>query len=189
MSDKGLLLNRKVWRILLVIVFLSAVTLVVLSPFAATVLARLDLSQTQVSDEAHLRLFSRAVQFFFSSPLVGIGWANYEARTGVLHAHNIYMTVLAEGGILGLTLWVLLCGTILLHGLRAVRISLPGSFLRYWNLGLLGAFMSLLVSNLFQVSAYFGFGWVLAGLIIASHYVSAGEAREETPARRQGFAA
>lgn len=188
MSDKGLLLKRRLWRILLVIVFLSAVILVALSPFTATILARLDLSQTQASDEAHLRLFSRAVRLFLSNPVVGVGWANYEARTGVLHAHNFYMTILAEGGVIGLTLWLLLCGAILLHGLRAVRISPPGSFLRYWNLGLLGAFVSLLVNNLFQVSAFFGFAWVLAGLIIASHYVSAGETRGETPAHRQGFA-
>jgi O-antigen ligase len=170
--DKRLLLQRRVWRILLLALSIVGIVLVIFAPYAGTVLARFNLAETQSSDLAHLRLFSQAVEFFSTRPIAGIGWANYEARTGVLHAHNFYMTILAEAGIIGLVLWLLLCGAVALHGVRAVRVSPRGSFLWYWNLGLFGAFVSILVNNLFQASAYFGFAWLIAGLVIASHFVS-----------------
>jgi O-antigen ligase len=170
--DERLLLQRRVWRILLLALLVAGIALLALAPYAGTVLARFNLAETQSSDQAHLRLFSQAVELFSTRPIAGIGWANYQARTGVLHAHNIYMTILTEAGIIGLALWLLLCGAVSLHGVRAVRVSPRGSFLWYWNLGLLGAYVSVLVNNLFQTSAYFGFAWLLAGLVIASHFVS-----------------
>jgi O-antigen ligase len=99
------------------------------------------------------------------------------------------MTILAETGIIGLSLWLLMCGAVFLHGVRAVRVSRlaevgnvspTGSFLRYWNLGLLAAYVSVLVNNFFQVSAFFGFAWLLAGLTIASHLVSTSEKEKGT---------
>jgi O-antigen ligase len=179
--ERRILLKRRVWRIALAILILLGLLAVTISPFSGTVLNRFDPSKTETSDESHLIFLVWALEFASSNPVVGIGWANYEARTGVLHAHNIYATILAEGGVIALLLWLLVCVAILQHGVRAVRASEKRSSLRYWNLGLLAAFVSFLVDNLFQTSAYFGFPWVIAGLIIASHYVT--RSAEETDGR------
>lgn len=176
--EKRLWLKRRVWRVALLIVLILGLLMPLLLPFVGTVLGRFDLSLTQASDEAHRKFFLWAYEFFSSNPVWGIGWANYQARTGVLHAHNMYMTVLAEAGLIGLVLWLLFCAAIVCHGVRALRASQPESFLRYWNLGLLAAFVSILVDNLFQTTAYFGFLWVIAGLIVASHYVTVAEMKE-----------
>lgn len=178
MTERRLLLKRRLWRAALVGLVLAAMVAPLLLPFAGTVLGRFDPALMGPSNEGHTKFLRWAVEMFSSSPIVGIGWANYEARTGVLHAHNMYMTVLAEGGVIGLTLWLAFCLTIVRHGIQAMRASKPGSFLRYWNLGLSAAFLSILVNNLFQTSAYFGLAWLIPGLIIASHYVTNLETRE-----------
>jgi hypothetical protein len=48
--------------------------------------------------------------------------------------------------------------------------------LRYWNLGLLAALISILVNNLFQVSYLYGFVWMIAGLTVASFHITVREA-------------
>lgn len=179
-GERRLFLKRRLWRAMLVGLVLAAIVVPLLLPYAGIVLERFDPGLTRTSDEGHWKFLVWAVEMFSSSPIVGIGWGNYEARTGVLHAHNMYMTVLAEGGVIGLALWLLICLAIVRHGMQAVRASEPGSFLRYWNLGLSAAFVSILVSNLFQTSAYFGLAWLIPGLIIASHHVTIAERRESS---------
>lgn len=176
--ERRLWRKRRLWRAVLVGLVLAAIAAPLLLPYAGTVFERFDPALTRASDEGHAKLLGWALELFSSSPIVGIGWGNYEARTGVLHAHNMYMTVLSEGGVIGLALWLLFCVAIMRHGIRAVRASEPDSFLRYWNLGLSAAFLSILVSNLFQTSAYFGFAWLIPGLIIASHYITSAERQE-----------
>jgi len=173
-----LLLKRRVWYAVLATITVLAILIPLLLPFAGTILTRFNPMMTQGTNRAHLDLLLDALALFSSNPVIGIGWANYEAITGVLHAHNTYATILAEAGMMGLILWLLICGAIVHHGIRALRTSPPESFLRYWNLGLLAAFMSILVDALFQAPAYFGFPWVIAGLIVASHYVTTKEVEQ-----------
>jgi len=77
-------------------------------------------------------LWPRAIQDFFYSPIVGIGYTRYDdlpynfegikylyyinitdfIRHTDAHAHNSFLHILAETGIIGLTLWVLLFNSI-----------------------------------------------------------------------------
>jgi O-antigen ligase len=174
--QRRLIRKKRVWRIVVVGVMILCIGAIVYMPFVDTVLERFDRGLTQGSDEGHLKFFLTAAAFAAENPILGIGWANFEARTGALHAHNVYMNILAEGGLIGLLLWLMLCGSLVLVGVRAVLASPQEGYLRYWNLGLLAALISILVNNLFQVSYLYGFVWMIAGLTVASFHITVREA-------------
>jgi len=178
--QKKVLLKKFVWyaifSLLLSMIFLS----IVWEPaLVQTLASRLDLQATQRSNLVHLETRLDAINMFLSNPLVGVGWGNYQFLTGRLHSHSSYLTIIAEGGIIGFALWMLFCASLVTHGVCAVRLSQPGSPLKYVNLGLLASLISTLVGNLFQQYHYATFVWVISGLVIASHFVTVNESRTE----------
>lgn len=91
------------------------------------------------SDQGRLSGVLAGPQLFLSSPVFGIGWANYFAMSsrfaGVsIAAHNWYMNVLAQEGTVGIVLWLLLLVLVVI----ALR-SRP-TFPRSTGLGVLGAY-------------------------------------------------
>jgi len=178
--QKRILLKRAVWcAVFILLTFLIVLGAILGSGFVQTVAARLDLEATQRSNLAHLKFRLDAIDMFLSSPLFGVGWGNYEFLTKRLHAHSSYVTILAEGGIIGFALWILFCASLVAHGVCAIRLSRPGSPLKYANLGLLASLISILVGNIFQQYYLFTFVWVVSGLVIASYFVTVNEHRME----------
>lgn len=136
-----------------------------------SILNRFNPESTQLSDRYHWQFLVLAIQIFADNPILGVGIGNYEHLTSILHAHNVYATALAEGGIIYLSLIVLWCLTVL----REAHSTIDSIDTRAWThalvTGLLAAFASVLVNNLFQQSWYAGFFWMIAGLIAAANFV------------------
>lgn len=68
--------------------------------------------------------YAEAIRLFLLSPIVGNGYATFSALSsvdGVNTAHNEYLRVLCESGIIGLCLYVLALVYTLIHTLKAYR--------------------------------------------------------------------
>ncbi len=84
------------------------------------------------SDEGRLIGLLAAPVLFLSSPLVGVGFGHFVPMsilvTGIttpINAHNWYLTVLAEQGVVGVVLWSALAAAIV-HRLRAAAAIASG---------------------------------------------------------------
>lgn len=112
------------------------------------------------------------------NPLLGVGIGNYveaykdyylpgwEEPKG--HAHNFYLNVLAEMGIVGLASYLLLLACFFVHAFRVLRRLSHASeaqFERYMAIGFLGSLIALSVHNLFDNLYVHGIG-VQIGLIL-----------------------
>jgi O-antigen ligase len=100
------------------------------------------------------------VRMFAEHPLLGVGIGNYGAAypayhprgwyASLEHAHNYYINVAAEAGIVGLTAYTLLAGTALWYSYAAIRRA-PNRLSSAAALGVLGALIATSLHNLFDV--------------------------------------
>lgn len=111
------------------------------------------------SDHGRLAAVLAGPSLFMTSPLFGIGWGHYASMSSqfagpgiALGAHNWYVSVLAELGIVGIVIWILL----LLALVMALR-SRP-TFARSMGFGVLATYavgsMFLEAPTSFQTSAF-----------------------------------
>ena len=111
------------------------------------------------SDSGRFGALIAGPQLFLTSPLFGIGWGHYSSMSaqfagpGIsLVAHNWYVGVLAEEGLVGVAIWALLL-IALVNALRT-RPTFPRSM----GLGVLGAYavgsLFLEAPTSFQTSAF-----------------------------------
>jgi O-antigen ligase len=117
-----------------------------------------------------------ALGMWTDHPWLGVGAGNYEAAyasyalprwpAALGHAHNYYLNIAAEAGVLGLAVYLLLWLAALVGAWRAVRRYSGWSLAA--SLGILGVVIHLSVHNLFDNlfvhSMYLQLG-VLLGLI------------------------
>ena len=108
-----------------------------------------------VERQAH---WQAAVRMFADRPWLGVGIGNYEAVYDMYraprwtdplgHAHNYYLNVAAESGVIGLAAYVTFWTTIVVISWRCVRSE--GGARRAVALGILGAIVHLSVHNFFD---------------------------------------
>jgi O-antigen ligase len=115
-------------------------------------------------DDANFAIVERmahwqaAAEMFVDHPVLGVGIGNYAAVYAAYalprwsdplgHAHNYYLNVAAETGLLGLAAYLVLWVAAFWQGWRAVRVSGPAW--RSIAAGLLGMLVALSVHNLFD---------------------------------------
>jgi O-antigen ligase len=114
------------------------------------------------------------VRMFADHPLLGVGIGNYADAypvyhprgwyAALAHAHNYYINVAAEAGVLGLTAYVLLVGSALWYSYAAIRQS-SGSVSAV-ALGVLGALVAPSFHNLFDVLYVHGMVALLGLLMV-----------------------
>lgn len=133
---------------------------------------------SQENVDSRVRYWSVAIEQFASSPLVGVGPGNYEARyteyeypvAGVVNTtHNAYLNVLAELGILGASMFVGLL-TVSWRTLRQRFRERPE--LDQLMGALAAAFVVALVGSLFMTEQFYPPIWFVAalGAVLASAY-------------------
>ncbi len=115
------------------------------------------------------------VRMFAAHPLLGVGIGTYGAAypayhprgwyASLEHAHNYYINIAAEAGVLGLTAYALLLGSALWYSYASVRQEHDRA-LRALLLGVLGALITTSVHNLFDVLYVHGMA-ALLGLLLA----------------------
>jgi O-antigen ligase len=94
-------------------------------------------------------------------PWQGVGLGNYGVQYDAkyftspfmksqVHAHNYYIHITAETGVIGLTAYLLLIGGVLATGVGAVRRTARDPFARALALGGVGVVVAVAVHNLFE---------------------------------------
>ena len=123
------------------------------------------------STQARVELWEDAMTLFKQNPVTGTGFQTYRAlsRLGYGDTHNYYVKVLAETGIVGFVLFLVLLWKLFRSGLRLFFIT-DDPFWRGLSLGFIALLTSTVVLNLFgdrwsyqQVDGYL---WVLLGCVL-----------------------
>lgn len=123
-------------------------------------------------------VWAAATMLFFAHPLLGVGYGNYRflyadftfvpnAIPGHLDAHNIYLQLLAETGLVGFLSFFILAGLFISLALKSIREQDTVS--RIVAFGVLGATAGTLIHGmvdfLFRVSPQFGaLFWIVLAL-------------------------
>jgi putative inorganic carbon (hco3(-)) transporter len=128
--------------------------------------------QFDSSTQQRLELWSDAMDLFKRNPITGAGFDTYShlGRVGNFRdTHNYYVKVLAEMGVVGLLLFLVLLWKLLRAGIK-VFYHAPDPFWQGIGLGFTALLVSALIMNLFgdrwtyqQVD---GFLWIVFGLVI-----------------------
>lgn len=133
-----------------------------------------------------------AWELFRQHPLLGIGPYGYleasmHTRAQAITAHNYYVTMLAEQGLLGLFSYLAIVGTIFMRGLRNARLLVDRN-LRQLNFGLLLGLFTYQFALLFAggrlthngVIYIHALYWVVVGLLWALPGIARREAELES---------
>src|SRR5260221_114141 len=120
-----------------------------------------------VTEVGRLAVWQAAATLFFGHPFLGVGYGNYRflyadfirgAEPGRLDAHNLYLQLLAETGVVGFLTFTILLGVFLVVSLKSIREQDPLS--RIIAFGVCGAISATLIHGmvdyLFNVSPQFG---------------------------------
>ena len=134
-------------------------------------------------------VWTTAVNIWIDHPIFGVGVANfvnfypdYSGRTdGLMHAHNIFLNMAAERGILGLTAFVLVLVMLFRALMRAVKYA--GSRTEQaLVVGVIATFLGYLAHSLFEVSYYdykiLLLFWLMVGIGASLPSVLSGRVRE-----------
>ena len=138
-------------------------------------------------------------QMFSANPLLGVGIGNYNAAyddyrldqwpVALGHAHNHYLTIAAEAGLVGLTGYIAFLVVAFRSAMQAVRTHrrLGDREATAVALGILGALAAFATHNLFDVMFVHGMG-VTVGLLLALLYVPPSVANPTAPSPLPGAA-
>ena len=102
-------------------------------------------SESDYNTLSRFSLWEQSINGFLMSPIIGIGWGNYgffspqSYSSGIFtHAHNSFLQILCEGGIIGLLAFLFL-------GIQIIRrLYLKRCF------GVLFAFFGILISSMYE---------------------------------------
>lgn len=129
------------------------------------------------SVQGRLATFRQALKAYSWSPVFGIGVGNYGPYTaaypieapkgGWTIVNNQYFETLAETGVVGASALALLFLTLIIQSIRAIKRT-QDSFLKSTMVGLLAAFVGILVQYNFFSTLYVIHIWVLIGLMAAT---------------------
>ncbi len=157
------------------------------SDFAQDLTGFQDVRGVPISDANYavverLAHWQAALSMADESPLFGVGFGGYEAAYGrhalvnwqlaLGHAHNYYLNVLAETGLVGLLAYVSMWLALVRLSLRSLR--LPNAFWRGAGLGILAVWAHIAVHSLFDklyvnnLFLHFGAMLGLIGTLVAA---------------------
>jgi O-antigen ligase len=151
--------------------------------------------------QVRLALWARAAQYIRASPLIGIGFSRFddypEEFSGIsgfvamkdssraiqavdgdaewsMEAHNNYLQILAEQGVLGLLLWGIFWRKALIPIYRIYRDSAANSFHGAWAGAGLGCSIAVFIASLFDLNFWapavmLPLGWALGATLTFEH--------------------
>ncbi|MFT3761956.1 MAG: O-antigen ligase family protein [Pseudoxanthomonas sp.] len=170
-----ILVWRGRWKLIPLVVAIALLAPAWLPPsvverFDSTTVAE---GQRDESTELRIVYWGVAWDIFKGHPLTGTGFQTFKILNPYgKDTHNLYMRTLAEGGILGAIMLVGLLLSLLATARKTVSRSPSGTWVYGLSLGMLGATLALICSNLFgdrftyyPVAAYF---WTYAALMVKS---------------------
>jgi hypothetical protein len=123
-------------------------------------------SAADESTEMRYEAWRAGLDMFRSSPLFGVGHRQF-AENHNITAHNSYVLVMAELGIVGMVLWlssVYLSIKIAWKAMRDLRDEPGAAVARTWALALLASWVGLCIQMMFLSFAYHSVLWLYFGL-------------------------
>lgn len=156
--------------------------------FTPTEVRGVDITPENYAVVERLAHWQAALSMAQQHPWLGVGMGNYEVAypqhrlinwvEPLGHAHNYYLNVFAEAGIIGLTIYIVLWLSILWLTWRARRH--PDALARFFAVGLVGTWMYLtihsLTDNLFVNNMFLHIG-VMLGILAVLHYQTTSRVR------------
>ena len=134
--------------------------------------------QRDESTELRFEYWKIAWANFLRNPVVGTGYHTFHHREINPYGrdtHNLYIRTLSEGGVIGAIVLVGLLLAVLRTAVRELRHSRSGTWRYALALGLMGAWVSMIISNLFgdrftyyPVVAYF---WAYVALVMKARHL------------------
>jgi O-antigen ligase len=114
-------------------------------------------------------IWGEAYHLFQSHPVLGIGMGNFREKydpnvihisSGAVDVHNLYLQLLTETGVIGLAVFLLLCGNLLKRHLKLMRQFPIGSLVYASSFAMLAVLLAVLIHGvvdfLFIGSTEFG---------------------------------
>jgi O-antigen ligase len=134
----------------------------------------------ELTELSRLAIWASAASMFLGHPVLGVGYGTYRISSltyvpepigGQLHAHNLYLQLLAETGIVGFLVFFILVGSIVRSAVKLVKD--PDPLFRIVGIGVCGAVTATLIHGvvdfLFNVSPQFGaLFWLVFALGVAA---------------------
>jgi O-antigen ligase len=136
MLTLGFLKDRRIFILLAILIVLYSVILPnsVVERIDMTFLNREEITEEQEAADAfdvggttiqvtgRKQLWEKAMNYFESEPLLGIGFDTFRHQEGYI-THSLYMKILAEQGLLGITIFIIYAGTLLTQSYRLFKRS------------------------------------------------------------------
>lgn len=175
-----ILVWRGRWKLILPLV-LAAVLLPAILP--ASVVERFDSTtveegQRDESTELRIEYWKVAWANFLRHPATGTGYHTFHHREINPYGkdtHNLYIRTLSEGGVIGAVILLGVLLSVLALALRELRHSRSGTWHYALALGLVGAWLAMVIANLFgdrftyyPVVAYF---WAYVALVMKARHL------------------
>ncbi|MCU1307855.1 MAG: hypothetical protein JWN45_2550, partial [Acidobacteriaceae bacterium] len=156
-----------------------AVTVALSAPMLATYFERLR-DVDEFTELSRLAIWASAASMFLARPILGVGFGTYSISSlvyvpepigGQLHAHNLYLQLLAETGIVGFLAFFVVVGSIVFRAIKLIKD--PDPLFRIVGVGVCGAVTATLIHGmvdfLFNVSPQFGtLFWLVLALSVAA---------------------
>lgn len=167
------------WKLRIAVLIGTLILAWTLVPLLPDFSQHLTVKAEDSSVASRLIVFASAAQLFLQSPIVGVGYGNFrhlmdfdvfDLRANNWDAHNMYLQVLAETGILGFVAFGSLLLLALVYARRIFRRG--GDLSRLLGFATLAALCSALVhgmvDSLFNVSPQFGtLFWIVLAMVAA----------------------
>jgi len=164
-------------KLIIPLVFLLFFWQVFLPP---TVVERINQTRTEegtldASSEHRIKMWQESIELFKENPIIGAGfnifpYLGYELGD----THNIFVKILAEQGIIGMVIFLLLLWLALKSGWQLYKKA-DDAFLKGLGLGFTACVIATMVTNIFgdrwtylQLGAYF---WVFLGLVARGNII------------------
>jgi O-antigen ligase len=151
-----------------------------------------NLSDNDVTVQSHFRTRMAALDAFVGHPVIGIGLAtiwyseNYKEYFGGSHSHHL--DALGHTGLIGAGLEWAFMGLVGLYMWRGLKYSPPNSEERAVMVGLLAAFISIMIGNFLYHYYLNDFVWFLMGCGVALSHNIKQDAYFRIAAERQSVA-
>lgn len=125
--------------------------------------------QLDKSNTGRLVVWQQSLELFNKSPVIGVGYGVFQyLGFNLKDTHNIYLKILAEQGLVGLFIFLLLLFILFFQGLKLLKNS-DDDFAKGLGLGFSACILVLMINNLFgdrwtyiEMISYL---WIFAGLV------------------------
>lgn len=147
-------LRKNLYKILIVILILILILIILPNKYTHRYV-NIGEVFSRGSFHSRISLYSQAITSWLNNPLVGVGFGNYKFVNleGYTYPHNIFLEILSETGIIGITLFILLIINILFNIEKQIK-EYNNDKNKIYIIMLKTSFIALLISAQFSGNIY-----------------------------------